>query len=48
MNKKKILLQYPLQSEVDHANQCYQKIWNNSHYPLIASPEFHLYEAEVK
>jgi hypothetical protein len=48
MNKKKILLQYPLQSEVDRANQCYQKIWMNSHYPLLASSEFELYEVEAK
>ena len=48
MNKKKILLQFPLQSEVDHANQCYQKIWINANYPLLASSEFHLYEAEAK
>lgn len=43
------LLQYPLQSEMDiRREQAYQKIWINSHYPLLASSEFELIDVEGK
>ena len=41
-------LQYPLQSEMDIREQAYQKIWINSHYPLLASAEFELIDVEGK
>lgn len=42
------LLQYPLHSEMDIREQAYQKIWINSHYPLLASAEFELIDVEGK
>lgn len=43
------LLQYPLQSEMDiRREQAYQKIWINSHYPLLGSSAFELYTVEGK
>ena len=41
-------LQYPLQSEMDIREQAYQKIWINSHYPLLGSSAFELYTVEDK
>lgn len=41
-------LQYPLQSEMDIRDKNFQKIWINSHYPLLGSSEFELYSVEVK
>ena len=41
-------LQYPLQSEMDIREHAYQKIWINSHYPLLASAEFELIDVEGK
>lgn len=41
-------LQYPLKSEMDIREQAYQKIWINSHYPLLGSSAFELYSVEGK
>lgn len=41
-------LQYPLKSELDIREQAYQKIWINSHYPLLGSSAFELYTVEGK
>lgn len=43
MNKT-MLLQFPLQSEKDHAAQCWAKIRINGAYPLLGSADFHLYD----
>lgn len=41
-------LKYSLQSEKDIREQAYQKIWINSHYPLLGSSAFELYTVEGK
>ena len=41
-------IQYPLQSEMDIREKNFQKIWINSHYPLLGTSSFELYTVEGK
>lgn len=39
-------LQYPLHSEMEIREKNFQKIWINSHYPLLGTPEFIFYAVD--